>query len=312
MFYLKSFAKINLGLEVTGKRPDGYHELRTIFQTISLHDEMKVEVRDKQGLILKGSDPSIQWDDTNTVAKAYRAIQREVPLPSDTGLEVIIDKKIPAGSGLGGGSGNAAVLLLFMNEYFHLNISFERMVKIAAAVGADVPFFLLGGTVLAEGIGEATTPLDDLPESLIGVVVPDVKVSTAQIFSRYTLTSTPFESKILKFFGSRQFDLLENDLEHVTFKLFPVIKHIKDTMRNVGCSCVHMSGSGGAVYALLEDDDVEKCKELFPNILICRSIDRKSYLNSVGAWPSGKASVFGADTRRFESSRPSHIKGKNV
>ena len=256
MFRLKSFAKINLGLEVTGKRPDGYHQLRTVFQTIGLYDEIHVQVRSQEGLVLKGSDSSIQWDESNTMAKAYRAIVDEVPLPEGTGLEVVVDKHIPAGSGLGGGSGNAAVLMVFMNEHFHLEIPPQRLVKIAAGVGADVPFFLLGGTVMAEGIGEVMTPLDDLPASLVGVVVPDVAVSTSQIFSRYTLTSTRFDSKILKFFGSRQFDLLENDLEDVTFKLFPEIKHIKDMMRNAGCSCVLMSGSGGAVFALLNDNDV--------------------------------------------------------
>ncbi len=309
MFELKSFAKINLGLEVTGKRPDGYHELRTVFQTIGLHDIVRVTVHDGGGLVLNGSDVSIRWDESNTVARAYRALQNGCSLPPDAGLDIFIQKNIPAGSGLGGGSSNAAVILMFMNEYFGLQVPLERMVTIAAGVGADVPFFLLGGTVLAEGIGEKMTPLDDLPEILIGLVVPDVKVSTSQIFSRYTLTSAPFESKIMTFFGSRQFDFLENSLESVTFELFPEIKHIKDMMLTVGCSCVLMSGSGSAVYAVLEENDVDKIKELFPNTLICRSIDRKTYQDSVGAWPSGKASVFGADIRRFESSRPSHIKG---
>jgi 4-diphosphocytidyl-2-C-methyl-D-erythritol kinase len=295
MIELKSFAKINLGLEITGRRADGYHELRTIFQTINWFDTVRIKENRSGKLQLGGSRGSVAWDDTNTVAKAYRLIRENYADAANRGFDIFIEKRVPAGSGLGGGSSNAAAVLLFLNEYLRLQIPFGDLVNMAGAVGADVPFFLVGGTVLAEGIGDKMTRLDDLPERFLGIVIPDIEVSTRHIFSRFGLTSASIDSKITKFLESLKFDILENDLEAVTFGLFPEIKEIKKKMLDYGCECALMSGSGGAVYCLFQEENIRDLEKLFPRVIVTKTIGRKYYRNNIGAWPSGKASAFGAD-----------------
>ena len=183
MFKLKSFAKINLGLEIVGKREDGYHNLKTIFQTINLFDTIEIKENKSGKISLNGDDHSVEWNKKNTIFKAFDAIYRAHNIHK--GFDIFVKKKIPPGSGLGGGSSNAAVTLLFLNEYFNLKLNFNELIKISQKIGADVPFFLLGGTVLGEGIGEKITLMDDLNEQLIGLVIPEIKVSTATIFSHF-------------------------------------------------------------------------------------------------------------------------------
>ncbi len=306
MIELKSFAKINLGLEIYGKREDGYHNLRTIFQTINIFDTIKIKYKNCEGINLNGTDPSIGWKEDNSIFKAFKIVKRNYGLKC--GFEIFVEKKIPPGSGLGGGSSNAAVFLLFLNEYFKLDLSLKDLIKIGKEIGADVPFFLVGGTILAEGIGEELFLLDDIEERFIGVVIPDIKVSTSSIFSKFSLTSTQFESKINIFCKSENFAVLENNLEKVTFRLFPEIKRIKNKMLSLGCEFVLMSGSGSSVYCLPNDKNISDLKREFPNMIITKNISRDYYLKNIGAWPSGKAPVFGAGIRRFESSRPRGLK----
>lgn len=306
MIELKSFAKINLGLEIYGKREDGYHNLKTIFQTINIFDTIKIRYKNYKGINLNGTDPSIGWKEENSIFKAFKIVKRDYDLKC--GFEIFVEKKIPPGSGLGGGSSNAAVFLLFLNEHLKLGLSLKDLIKIGKEIGADVPFFLVGGTILAEGIGEKLFLLDDIEERFIGVVIPDIKVSTSSIFSEFSLTSTQFESKINIFCKSENFAVLENNLEKVTFRLFPEIKRIKDKMLRLGCEFVLMSGSGSSVYCLLNDQNISNLKREFPNMIITKNISRDYYLKNIGVWPSGKAPVFGAGIRRFESSRPRGLK----
>lgn len=306
MIELKSFAKINLGLEIYGKREDGYHNLRTIFQTINIFDTIKIRYKNCEGINLNGTDSSIGWKEDNSIFKTINIVKRDYGLKC--GFEIFVEKKIPPGSGLGGGSSNAAVFLLFLNEYFKLDLSLKDLIEVGKEIGADVPFFLVGGTILAEGIGEELFLLDDIEKRFIGVVIPDIKVSTSSIFSEFSLTSTKFESKINIFCKSENFAILENNLEKVTFRLFPEIKGIKDKMLSLGCEFVLMSGSGSSVYCLLNDQNISDLKREFPNMIITENINRDYYLKNIGVWPSGKAPVFGAGIRRFESSRPRGLK----
>ncbi|MCJ7524129.1 MAG: 4-(cytidine 5'-diphospho)-2-C-methyl-D-erythritol kinase, partial [Candidatus Aminicenantes bacterium] len=248
MIELRSFAKINLGLEITGKRADGYHTLRTIFQTIDLSDVLRLQEKPLPRITLKGSDRSVAWDDSNTIARACRLIYDNYPLRS--GFDIRVSKNIPPGSGLGGGSGNAAVMLLFLNQYFNLNIPISELNEMAATLGADVPFFLLGGTVLGEGIGELLNPLPEIRSRSIALFIPPLRVSTALIFSRWRLTKPLFPSKIKLFLRRSDFSILENELENVTFELFPEIREIKRKMLRGGCDLVQMTGSGSAVFAI--------------------------------------------------------------
>ncbi len=302
-----------MGLEITGKRKDGYHNLKTVFQTVSLYDTLEVEVNSAGKLNLDGSDKSVEWDQNNTIAKVYAVFREHCNI--EQGFDVFVHKRIPPGSGLGGGSSNAAVFLLFLNEGFNARLGAQDLIQIAARTGADVPFFLVGGTVLGEGIGEKMTSLEDLEETTFAIVVPNIKVSTGLIFSKLNLTRRPFKSKIDTFVKNKEFPVLENKLEEITFELFPEVKAIKDKMLNrTGCDFALMSGSGAAVYCTAQRQDITGLKNLFPGCaaFIVKTIKRQDYLVSIGASPSGKAPVFGAGIRRFESCRPSHSKKNNV
>ena len=310
MFELKSFAKINLGLEITGKRADGYHNLKTIFQTIDLYDTIEIKENQTGTLHLDGDDPAVEWDRGNTISKAYAVMVETFNLHQ--GFDIFVKKKIPGGSGLGGGSSNAAVILLFLNEYSRLNLPMEDLIEIGVKIGADVPFFLMGGTAVAEGIGEKITPLENFEESRLTIVIPAIKVSTALIFSNFNLTTKPIKSKIDTFMISKKLEILENNLEKTTFELFPQVRMIKKKMRKMGFKLVLMSGSGSAVYGV-QDSGANTGKALhelekdFPGsrVFVCRMLSKQNYIEGIGAWPSGKASAFGAAIRRFESSRPS-------
>jgi 4-diphosphocytidyl-2-C-methyl-D-erythritol kinase len=311
MFELKSFAKINLGLEIMGKRVDGYHNLKTIFQTIDLYDTIEIKENHTGTIHLDGDDPLVEWDRGNTIFKAFDIIGDTFKLHQ--GFDIFVKKKIPVGSGLGGGSSNAAVILLFLNEYFRLNLQIEDLIDMVVKIGADVPFFLIGGTVMAEGIGERITPLENFEESRVTIVIPAIKVPTALIFSHFNLTTKPIKSKIDTFITSKKLEVLENNLEKTTFELFPEVRMIKKKMRTMGFKLVLMSGSGSAVYGVQgsganTSEVLHELESDFPGsrVFVTRMLNRQNYLDGIGAWPSGKASVFGADMRRFESSRPSN------
>jgi 4-diphosphocytidyl-2-C-methyl-D-erythritol kinase len=310
MIELKSYAKINLGLEVVGKRKDGYHDLRTIFQTIDLYDTLQIKENKKGTLHIHGNDKTISWDEENTVHKAFQQIYTQFNL--NQGFDVYVKKKIQPGSGLGGGSSNAAVILFFLKEYFQLPLNLEDMIAIGEKIGADVPFFLVGGTVLGEGIGEKLTIIDQLEEKDITVVVPKTRVSTSLIFSNLNLTSNGFESKISLFIRTGKLEILENHLEDVTFKLFPELGVIKKRMAEMECPLILMSGSGSSIYCIHKGEDQKLCFDqnnlMESNIFHTKILNRQNYFKRIGAWPSGKEPVFGAGIRRFESSRPREIK----
>jgi 4-diphosphocytidyl-2-C-methyl-D-erythritol kinase len=306
MIELRSFAKINLGLEVTGQRADGYHTLRTIFQTIALSDELRLRENNKQKITLAGTDPRIRWDESNTIARACRLISENYR--ASRGFDITVSKNIPPGSGLGGGSGNAAVMLLFLDQYFNLQIPAPEMNALATALGADVPFFLNGGTMLGEGIGESLTGLPEMAPRSVALFIPKLHVSTALIFSRFGLTKTALPSKIQLFLQRGDFSALENELESVTFDLFPEIREIKQKMIRGGCDFVQMSGSGSAVFGLAAQDKLAALARSLPGMTMTRTIDKKYYQEQIGVSPNGKASAFGADIRRFESSHPRKTK----
>ncbi len=302
MIALRSFAKINLGLEITGRRADGYHTLRTIFQTIDLSD--RLELRETRGarIRLSGSDPRVPWDDSNTVARACRLVYENYPLSRS--FDITVRKNIPPGAGLGGGSGNAAVMLLFLDRYFSLGIPATQMHEMATSLGADVPFFLHGGTALGEGIGENLTPLPALRPRAIALCIPALPVSTALVFSRFRLTKAHFPSKIQLFLRKGDFSILQNDLEKVTFGLFPEIRGIKDKMSRGGCAFVQMTGSGSAMFGIGPKRVLTALPGILPATILTRTISRKYYQENIGVSPNGKASAFGADIRRFKSSHP--------
>ncbi len=298
----RSFAKVNIGLEITGKRANGYHELKTIFQTISLCDTIEVNENQKNEISLSGDNDEILWDNSNTIIRAFKLMYDKFGL--DQGFDIHVRKNIPAGSGLGGGSSNAAVVMMFILDYFNLEVPIEELINLGRTLGADIPFFFTGGTMLGEGVGEILTLIDDLEKESVAVIMPGLHISTRDIFSRLNLTKSPLKSKINTFLSSGDISTLKNELEFTTFKIFPELEKIKMKMENLGLDYVSMSGTGSSLFCFPNDAQKTALKSAFPDIFIGELLDKQEYQNSIGAWPSGKASVFGADIRRFESSRP--------
>jgi len=248
---IRSFAKINLGIEVLGHRPDNYHEIRTLFQSIDFGDTLEF-LPDAYGAIaLSGTDPSIPWDERNLVLKAARLLKRAYGV--GPGVEIRVTKQVPPGRGLGGGSGNAAMTLHALSILWDLNLGRSELGRLAASLGADVPYFLEGGLCLGEGRGDALTPLPDLPILFGVLILPPFPSLTADVYGRLPLTSPPEDSKISRFLERKDFGLLENRLEETVFNLFPRLETIKSFFYQNEAVLSMVSGSGSAVFGLYRD-----------------------------------------------------------
>jgi 4-diphosphocytidyl-2-C-methyl-D-erythritol kinase len=266
---IPAFAKINLRLDILGKRADGYHELRTIFQTISLHDELVLRRSRQPGISLSvHGDQRLSYEPLrkNLVYRAVEALRRELKLR--IGVEIELHKKIPAGGGLGGGSSDAAAALLGYLRLSGKRLPQARLIEIAATLGADVPFFLFGGRALGVNRGDEIYPLADIPKRLLVVVAPrDLHVSTADAFrwvaapsliptrsgSRLQLTKSRSHSKLWEFCAlcwSAQGSGLSNDFERPVFQRHPRLAHIKRALLRRGATEASLAGSGSAVFGV--------------------------------------------------------------
>ncbi len=287
-----SYGKLNLFLEITGKREDGYHEIFSLFQTISIADKIVIE-RKRGKVKIEFSDKNIKIDNKNTVVRAVNALGiRE-------GIRIFIEKKIPPGSGLGGGSSNAAAVLLLLNNFLDLKIPFEKLWRIACKIGSDVPFFLFGGSALVMGRGEIVIPVSPTPHKYFLLKIPKINVSTKAAYEN--LTEYGDKSKIYAHFLGGNFNRFINRLEEVALKLYPELKEVKKEMLNLS-DFVLMSGSGASFFAGFKKRSNIPQKE---GLYLFEAINRENYFSNFGASPSGKASGFGPDIRGFESSRPS-------
>jgi len=254
---LESPAKINLFLEVLGKRPDGYHELVTVMQRVSLHDVLTLEPR-PSGIEITCSDPSIPTDEGNLVWRAADALRRRAG--GRWGCRVHIEKRIPAGAGLGGGSSNAATALAGLNGLFHLGLSRETLCQIAAGLGSDVPFFLDGPTAVCRGRGELVEPLA-CPHVLHYVLLlPGLHVSTAEVYGRLAQSLTPchkdgtvFIRTLLRGRPDAIGRELFNRLETPAFDMRPQLAQLSRQMTRLGACGTLMSGSGSTLFALCRD-----------------------------------------------------------
>jgi 4-diphosphocytidyl-2-C-methyl-D-erythritol kinase len=309
---IKSFAKINLGLEIIRKRPDGYHDIKTLFQWISLADTLELREVAPPGIVLEGNDPSIPWDENNLIYKAAALLRDRYGAGRGVGIRV--DKKIPAGRGLAGGSSNAAAALLALDKFWGLGLDKRELAEIGKTLGADVAYFFEGGLCLGEGRGDALTPLPELPGFPVVLAIPPFPVATAGIYARLlpsSLTSEGKDSRINGFLETRAFGFLENRLEETIFSLYPRLKEYKSLFRDQGAELSLVTGSGSAVYGLFRDRvKAERCfavaKERGAAVLV-ETLTREQGWSEfeVGASPSGKAADFGSAIRGFESSRPS-------
>lgn len=259
-FTLPAFAKINLSLRVLGRRADGYHELRTVFQTISLRDSLTFEATAGEGLELHSSAPDVPADETNLVVRAASALRERFGVRR--GARVRLLKRIPAGGGLGGGSSDAAATLVALARLWGVKTDAGELSELGARLGADVPFFLTGGTALGEGTGADVSPLKDLPRKDLVVVTPGVRVSTAEAFRALGLNAlTKAGSAVMLPISHAEAEfhdslcgVMSNDFEPSVLRLFPEIGRAKDSLLGAGAQCAMLSGSGSSVFGVFENE----------------------------------------------------------
>lgn len=264
---LKALAKINLGIDVLGIRPDGYHLLKMVMQTVSLYDEIQIRVVDKKGIKLKTNLESLPRDSRNIAYQAAALLLEEFQV--EAGVEIEIKKNIPVAAGLAGGSTNAAAVLHGINQLFDLSLDEKALMERGLTIGADVPYCLMGGTALAMGIGEKLTPLPAMPKCSILLAKPPINVSTKKVYQeldKIEITHHPNIDKIIK--GLEEDSLktvanaMGNVLELVTIPLHPEIGQLKKVMMDAGALGALMSGSGATVFACFETKDkAELAKE---------------------------------------------------
>jgi 4-diphosphocytidyl-2-C-methyl-D-erythritol kinase len=255
---VSSFAKINLALAVLGKRSDGYHELRTVFQTIDLHDELEFHPSATLSLECSGM-PDLPMEE-NLVWKAADRLRLAAGV--DRGCRIVLRKRIPTGAGLGGGSSNAAAALLGLEKFWSLALPAGRLTGLAAGLGADVPFFLEGGTALGIGRGDEIYRLPSFPSVDLALVYPGVHVSTAEAYRSLKLRLTATESaiKIQGFcgrlhLGHECLPMIFNDFETSVLPAHPAIREAKELLGGLGASAAMMSGSGSSVFGFFSNEE---------------------------------------------------------
>jgi 4-diphosphocytidyl-2-C-methyl-D-erythritol kinase len=289
---IRAFAKINLRLDILGKRPDGYHELRTIFQSVSLHDELRLRSSGNSGISLTvlGNDSlSREPLQKNLVYAAIHALRRELKVRS--GVEIELRKTVPAGRGLGGGSSDAAAALRGYLRLTRRSVPDQRLMEIAAALGADVPFFLFGGRALGIGRGDEIYPLPDISKRALLIVSPrDVHVPTSDAYrwlKASALTKNSLTPKLFKFCSlcwSTQESGLSNDFEPPVFRRHPRLAVIKRELLRRGATEASLAGSGSAVFGVFPSPALARRAAVGfqdDQTFVCETISRDRYLRKV-------------------------------
>jgi 4-diphosphocytidyl-2-C-methyl-D-erythritol kinase len=311
-FKLPSFAKINWRLRVLGRRADGYHELRTIFQTVTLHDRLTFAARDDDELRLTSDSREIPLDQSNLVLRAAAALRDARGIRR--GASIHLEKVIPVEAGLGGGSSNAAVTLLGLARLWEVETSLEEFTAIGTKLGADVPFFFTGGTALGTGLGTEITPLEDVVAEHLLIVKPEAKVSTAQAYRALNspaLTKAGGDIILSISRADEQFTdshpiALHNDFEPVVFPLKPEIERARDALLNAGARSALLAGSGSSVFGVFDKRETRERAALALegegrwHIFPCSTLARGQYLSALGA---------AADPLRREASPPQPARG---
>lgn len=255
---LKALGKINLGLDVLGRRPNGYHDVRMVMQTVYLYDQILLEKTDKEGISLKTNLFYLPVNENNLAYRAAKMLIDEFAIKE--GVHISLEKHIPVAAGMAGGSSNAAAVLYGMNRLFQLGLTDQELMERGVKLGADVPYCIMRGTVLAEGIGEELTPLPAMPKCHVLLAKPPISVSTQKVYEKLDaqeVTKHPDIDGIL--LGLQTGDLrritssMGNVLENVTITEYPQIERIKDVMKEEGALNAMMSGSGPTVFGIYDD-----------------------------------------------------------
>ena len=283
-----SFAKINLFLKVDGKREDGYHDIETVFQTVSLKDRIEVEFGGK-GIVLETDRKDVPSGKENLILKAIDLLKKEgYAIP---GMKIKLRKTIPPGSGLGGGSSNAAVMLMGMNRYLDLRMSSQKMADCAQKLGSDVTFFLWGGTAAGRGRGNEIFPLPSLPDLWITLATFEKKIHTSDAYSKIDslLTDNENNNTISKFIysifqGKPDFSFAENDFERLVLRKDSKLRQVRRIFQQRGSMSTLLTGSGSAFYGLFkEKKDAEEAASAVRKLgfcgrcTVCSTIDSVSY-----------------------------------
>lgn len=260
---LKALAKINLGLDVVRRREDGYHEVRMIMQTIQMYDRLDIKRTQEPGIQIQTNLSFLPVNENNLIYKAAKLLMDEFSITD--GVSVKLDKRIPVAAGMAGGSTDAAAMLIGVNRLFSLGLTKKQLMERGVQIGADVPYCIMRGTALAEGIGEALSPLPPMVKCPVLIAKPSISVSTKFVYQNLKLDDTTIHPDIDRLIDDIKAKNLHdiaahmgNVLETVTIPNYPVIDEIKKHMLSNGAVGAMMSGSGPTVFGLFDDEDTAK------------------------------------------------------
>lgn len=280
---LKALAKINLGLDVVRRREDGYHEVRMVMQTIHLYDRLTIRKSHTPGIQIRTNLSFLPVNENNLVYRAGKLLMDEFGITE--GVSVTLEKRIPVAAGMAGGSTDAAAMLYGMNRMFRLHLSKQQLMERGVKIGADVPYCIMRGTALAEGIGEKLTALAPMIKCPVLIAKPSISVSTKFVYQNLKLDDTtrhPDIDALLKDIDTKDFDGLCHDmgnlLETVTIPNYPVIEKIKEQMIKSGAAVSMMSGSGPTVFGLFRDEEMARRAR---NDMKKSGLARQVYLTSI-------------------------------
>ncbi len=275
---MKAYGKINLGLDVVRRREDGYHEVRMIMQTVGIHDRLDLTEKDEPGITVRTNVSFLPCDENNLVYKAAKLLMEEFDVKK--GLDIYLDKHIPVAAGMAGGSTDAAAVLVGVNRMFSLGLSQKELMERGVKIGADVPYCIMRGTALSEGIGEILTPLPPMVECPIIVAKPAISVSTKFVYENLHANELEYHPDIDGMAEAIKrgdlkgvVDRLGNVLETVTATKYPVIEEIKAYLMERGALGALMSGSGPTVFAIFDNEETaEKAFEDLKNVGLARQV----------------------------------------
>lgn len=278
----KAYAKINLGLDVLRRRMDGYHEVKMIMQTVDIWDRLTFRISSEPGIELSVGNAALPVGKDNLIYRAAELITKEKNIRQ--GVRITLEKNIPVAAGMAGGSTDAAAVFHGFNELFDLSMSLEEMKKLGVKIGADVPYCIMGGTALSEGIGEILTPLPAPPACVLLVAKPDIDVSTKFVYENLhadRLERHPDIDGMIEAIKAGDMrgitGRMENVLETVTIRKYPVIEKIKELMKTEGAESALMSGSGPTVFGIFTEREAAqraadqiRGKELAQQVFVTR------------------------------------------
>ena len=281
--YEGAFAKLNLTLDVLGKREDGYHNIKSIMQTISIRDDVEIDVGTGKPWTLECSQEGIPTDERNLAWKAAK-VYCDGLKKDPNGLTIRITKRIPSGAGMGGGSADAAAVLRALNRHYGSPLSILALAELGAQVGSDVPFCVLCGTAMCEGRGELLRKLPDMPDCVFVVCKPDFSVSTPELYKKIDQVAIPkhpdhmaMESALLAGDVAKVADLIYNVFDPVVTADHLEINYIKSICNSYGALGMQMTGSGSAVYAIMPSFEYaavvcNMLKDNYPNVFIAKPV----------------------------------------